>query len=108
MNKQDLLFVILPYESEDFKRVWEAWKLHRKDKKCPYRTLTQEQKALNLFEGFDEYEAIQCLRLSMAHGYQGFFPKKIPNVQRVITDHGKYTSSTAGTSAERINALREW
>jgi hypothetical protein len=72
--------IILPFESEDFKKAWSAYKSYRKSEHgFGYKGPDSESAALRdlftLSKGNESY-AIRCINYSMAKGWKGIFDAK--------------------------------
>ena len=78
MKKQPEL--IIPWETDRFKKAWEEWKEFRKDThKFKYKTAKSEQAALNelaLISMGSEEVALRIIQKSMASGWRGLFKLK--------------------------------
>lgn len=70
--------VILPFQTDRFREIWEEWKEYKKTElKKPYRTVRAEQrtlKGLNKDSGHDEETAIKMIERTMERGWTGIFP----------------------------------
>lgn len=72
--------VVLPWQSDQFKNMWEQWKRYKsKEFQFNYKSEQSQQSALmqlaSLAEG-DETKAIAIIKNSMANGWKGFFETK--------------------------------
>lgn len=67
--------VELPFDSGDFKHLWESWTLHRKDIKKPI-TERSAKEQLSLLGKMSEAQAITSIRQSIANGWTGLFEPK--------------------------------
>jgi len=91
----------LPFKSDEFYNIWQEWLEFRKERKYPKYGPIGLKRALSrlirLSSGF-EATATAIIIQSMEMGWQGFFPIK-------IEQNG---TTKLGTSAARIEALRNW
>ena len=71
--------VILPFDSGDFKKVWENWIEYRFEIKKPYKSKKSEQAALLKLSRYEEKTAIEMIFQSIAGGWQGIFELKNQN-----------------------------
>lgn len=71
---------ILPFNSPEFKLIWEKWKTYKKEQfRFTYKSEISEQSALKkLFKISEEKEfrAAEILEEAMSNGWQGFFALK--------------------------------
>lgn len=97
--KADILFVDYPF-GPLFLDAWKSFSQHRKDIGKPFKTKLQEQKALSIFNGKTEEEAIAALNYTIANNWQGiWFPNK---------NNGYGTTKTEQSGNDRINAISNW
>ena len=78
-DRKKKIEVVLPYESENFKKAWQIWKEYKsKEFGFKYKTVQSEQAALVKLsnETDNEQHAIKCINNSMANGWKGIFPHK--------------------------------
>jgi len=71
--------VVLPFESDKFKKTWEIWLDERKQQKRKKYTLRGEQAALHNLQKIsnnDEKQAIKIIEQSITQGWQGLFALK--------------------------------
>lgn len=71
--------VVLPWDTDSFREVWNTWKDERKDRGTKKYTPRGEQTALHKLQKDSqgvEGVAIQMIQQSIAHGWQGIFPLK--------------------------------
>jgi hypothetical protein len=71
--------VILPFEENEFKEVWELWLQERRDRRLKAFTLRGEQAALHdLYQMSNQNHetAIAIIKQSISKGWQGLFPIK--------------------------------
>ena len=98
----------LPFEGEGFKEVWNEWIQFRKERRLkkyvPIGLKKTFSMLLRISEN-DEQTAIAIINQSIEQGYQGLFPLKQNNGAIIKTITG---SPKLGTSAARVNALRNW
>lgn len=70
--------VVLPFQTDRFREVWEEWKQYRRDEvKKPFKTIKAEQRnlmGLNRDSGHNEETAIKMIERSMESGWTGLFP----------------------------------
>lgn len=70
--------VVLPFQTDRFREVWDEWKQYRRDEvKKPFKTIKAEQRnlmGLNRDSGHDEETAIKIIERSMESGWTGLFP----------------------------------
>ena len=67
----------MPFETEEFEKLWNLWKQDRKNRKIKKYTDVGEQTALKKLQddsNDDESTAIKMIQNSIANGYQGIFP----------------------------------
>jgi len=74
-SKFDPLIVDLPFEGDDFKKVWSDWIIHRKQKRS---SLTEKSviEQLKLLSCYTETVAIKMILKSITSGWLGIFPIK--------------------------------
>lgn len=65
----------LPFQSNEFKEVWEDFIAHRKQAKHPL-TQTAIKRIFNKLKSVDEQTAIKALDQSIEKGYRGVFPEQ--------------------------------
>jgi hypothetical protein len=100
--------IIYPFDSENFKQIWEHWKTYKKEQhKFIYKTAMTEQAALKHLgelSGQDELSALLIIQQSIANGWKGFFElKNQPHGQGQTTgDHRRSGSRISQTDRERI------
>lgn len=98
----------LPFAGEDFVKAWNEWLQFRKESKFKKYVPTGLKKTftmlLNISDG-NEATAISILNQSMEQGWQGLFPLKQNNGAIIKTITG---SPKLGTSAARVDAIRNW
>jgi hypothetical protein len=72
--------IIYPFDSENFKEIWEHWKIYKKEQHSfIYKSSMSEQAALKKLgelSGQDEGMAISIISQSIANGWQGLFQIK--------------------------------
>ena len=71
--------VIYPFDNNEFKEAWSVWLKERKEKRLRKYTQLGEQTALHNLQKIsnNEYKtAIQIIKNSITHGWQGLFPIK--------------------------------
>lgn len=72
--------IVLPFDSENFRSAWAAWKEYkRSDKKFSYKSPLSEQialKRLSEISGNIEIKALEIIETSIANGWQGLFEIK--------------------------------
>ncbi len=88
-KKQDKV-IDLPFNSEEFKSIWNQWVQYRietKNKLTPRSIIMQ----FNKFKGFNEKECIEAIELAIASGYKAIFPKKNNN-QQTSSQHNPFKS----------------
>ena len=71
--------VVLPFESDDFKNIWEIWLDERKQQKRKKYTARGEQAALHNLQKIsnnNEKQAIKIIQQSITQGWQGLFALK--------------------------------
>jgi hypothetical protein len=74
-TKEELVY---PWDSQEFKGLWKTWLQERKDRKLKKYTPRGEQAALHKLyndSNGDMAVAVAAIQNSIAHGYQGLFPK---------------------------------
>jgi transcription-repair coupling factor (superfamily II helicase) len=72
--------LIVPFESDGFKNIWEAWKTYKDQQhKFKYKSVATEQASLNqitqLAKGIEK-DAIAIIVQSIGNGWKGFFELK--------------------------------
>lgn len=71
--------VVLPFEGDEFQKIWDIWIQERKDRRIKKYTPRGEQAALHQLQTLsnnDEQQAIRIIQQSIANGWQGLFPLK--------------------------------
>ena len=89
--------VMLPWDDDAFKSLWNEWKQDRKERKIKSYTHRGEQAALHKLQkdsGNDVAQAILMIQNSIANGYQGIFPAR--------------NSNTKQSTQYDTDKLREW
>lgn len=84
-NKSLSKEVVLPFESEEFQKIWDIWIQERKDRRIKKYTPRGEQAALHQLQTLsnnDEQQAIRIIQQSIANGWQGLFAIKTPHAGR--------------------------
>ena len=61
IKKED---VVLPFDSENFSKMWDVWKTYRKEIKKSYRGSLSEQAALKNLSKYSEEVAIKMIETS--------------------------------------------
>ena len=96
----------LPFETENFKKIWNIWKKDRSERRVKKYTTLGEQAALKQLQDDSENNeavAINMIKNSIANGYQGIFAgntkrKKHNTSQEFdkskLLDHLKQTRNT--------------
>ena len=76
-TKGSAIEIIFPFDSENFKTIWEGWKNYKKaDHKFSYKSPISELAALKklaALAGNNEKTAIEIIEQSLANGWKGFF-----------------------------------
>ena len=70
--------LVYPWDDQEFKSLWEIWLEERKERKYKKYTHRGEQTALQKLykdSNGDMAVAVLAIQNSIAHGYQGIFPK---------------------------------
>ena len=78
-NIKNEVEVIMPYETEKFKKAWAVWKEYKNlEFNFKYKTLFSEQAALKKLcnNSTGEDHAIDSIENAMANGWKGIFPQK--------------------------------
>lgn len=65
----------LPFSSEEFKKAWEEWEMHRKELNKKLTNLSKKRQFKEL-KGWGERAAIESINNSIKNGYQGLFAPK--------------------------------
>ena len=76
-SKQIVTQIHMPYESEEFEKLWKIWKKDRSKRSIKKYTQVGEQTALKKLHdesNDDESTAMKMIQNSIANGYQGIFP----------------------------------
>ncbi len=86
--------IVLPFDSELFRKKWNLWKAYRKEIKKPIKGVISEQAALkDLSEmaNLNENTAIQIIDQSMSKNWQGLFELKSNNHEKPneLADYAK-------------------
>lgn len=71
--------IVLPFESEGFKNLWNLWKVDRRNRNIKKYTELGEQTALKKLQddsNNNERTAVSMIKNAIANGYQGIFPDK--------------------------------
>lgn len=77
--------VVLPFEGDEFQKIWHIWIQERKDRRIKKYTPRGEQAALHQLQTLsnnDEQQAIRIIQQSIANGWQGLFAIKTPHAGR--------------------------
>lgn len=64
-----------PFSQEFYAGIWDVWKQHRVDKKCPIKSVKSENTALkhlHKLAGGSEHVAVGMLEKAISNGWQGF------------------------------------
>ncbi len=73
---KDQISVILPFDTDQFKKVWSDWKTYKLEQHgFKYKSDISEGlilKQLNELSGFNEFKAIQLIEIAIAKGWKGF------------------------------------
>lgn len=98
-NKEGVVF---PFDSENFKELWNHWKEYKKKEfKFKYASVQSEQASLtelaNISKGLENI-AVAIIHQSMANGWKGFFDLK-PNQK-----NGTKTQFSRDAAEERWNS----
>ncbi|MFA6973967.1 MAG: hypothetical protein WC238_04510 [Parcubacteria group bacterium] len=102
--------LIYPFDSDTFKKVWQAWKDYKtKQHKFTFKTAMTEQAALKHLGELadqDELTALQIIEQSIANGWKGFFPLKDNKHGQGQTtgDHRRSGNRISQADRERIAA----
>lgn len=76
-NEEEIVF---PFGSENFKKIWEAWKGYKKEEfRFSFKSKISEQAALKKLgeeSGNDETLAVRMIENAMARKWQGIYPIK--------------------------------
>ena len=67
------LEVELPFDSDNFRAVWDRWLQYRSDIKKPYRSKLSVESALKQLGSVSELSAIKMIEKSISNGWQGLF-----------------------------------
>jgi len=94
LNKEQVN-IIIPFDSDNFKNVWNQFLEMRKSIKKPLKEISQQAQLLKLSK-FTEHDATEMILQSIQNGWQGIFELKNNN------NNGKSNSST-GNKIGRIN-----
>ena len=100
--------VVLPWESDDFKRMWSEWKQERKERKTKKYTLRGEQAALHKLQtdsNGDEQTAIAIIQQSIANSWTGLFPLKASKGGR---NHNNGQPSITAEEFARVVTKKYW
>lgn len=76
--QQDLLFNLLPFDSEEFKEAWQDWEEHRKMMKEPLTPIAKKRQ-WRFLATLGEKKAIQAIDNSINHNWTGLFEPKEQN-----------------------------
>lgn len=79
VKKNSVIEIIFPFETENFKRIWEVWRQFRAEIRKPYKSNISEQAALKMLSKYDEATAIKMIEQSIANSWQGIFELKNNN-----------------------------
>lgn len=86
--------IIYPFESQDFKKMWDIWKDYKKEQfNFRYKSKYSEQgqlKQLATLSKNDEQNAIKHIEQAIAHGWKGFHPIKNERTRSNGFDSEKY------------------
>jgi hypothetical protein len=97
--------IILPFESENFKNIWNQWKEYKsKEFGFKYKSSQSEQAALKELSGIADNEkmAVDIIIQSMANGYKGLFKLKINGKSNSESGSEKYIRKAAEYAAKRF------
>ncbi len=72
----DIKEIIFPFDSEEFKKKWEQWILHRQEIKKPYKSIKSQQSALDNLKKYSAEFSIVLITRSMTNGWQGLVFEK--------------------------------
>ncbi len=88
--------------TEQFAQSWQEWLTYRKERRLPsYKPMGLQKTLSRLIQlaNNNEAEAIAIIDYSISQNYQGLFKEK---------NYGNNTITKLGTSAARVEALRNW
>lgn len=97
--------------SQNFTLKWAEWVEYKKAIKKPYKLLKTQQMQIDKYvkAGFTEREISEAIDKAILNEWIGFHPEKSDNGQRTNQNSaGNTGSKKLGTSAARIEALRNW
>ena len=72
----------LPYQSEEFKKAWDDWVTHRKEKRKKLTPSTMKMQ-LKKLESIGEIRAIKMISYSIEKGWEGLFEENVSNVTAI-------------------------
>ncbi len=77
-EEEKVMVMEIPFESENFKKVWNELIKQPKWKK---KTAAALQSSLYILSKLNEQQAIDCMLATIAGGWQGLFPEKTKQLQ---------------------------
>lgn len=94
--------ILLHFKSQEFKEVWEAWFVTRKELKysCTERVRRKWGRWL-INEKFTEEDAIKCIRYCDTRDWEGLYDNR-----KKYNNGGQQTGKT-GTSVNRVEAIKQ-
>lgn len=108
----DSVEIIFPFETENFKSIWQQWKNYKKtEHRFHFKSPQSEQSSLKgLAETAkgNEETAIAIIQQSMANGWKGFFELKTNNYAKQSTSNDKQptgASVSTGSILEKIAGM---
>lgn len=99
--------VVLPFDGEPFREIWEKWLKYRSERKLPVYKPTGLEMVFEMIKresNNDEATAVAMIKHSMEQYYQGIF--KLKNNGQGLINVG--TPEKRSASEDRINAIRNW
>ena len=101
-NKQNVIDLIFPFETDNFKNTWNQFIEFRKSIKKPLKEISQQAQLLKLSK-YSEHDATEMILQSIANGWQGIFEIK-NNTQNGKSNHNMEQKPTDNPLIGRIRA----